>query len=152
MLSNFHHKIIGSTLHHILAYWELLYRAHNIADRDRRLATSFITYRHRKKYIVLYQMLKFANRRLVMTSIASPILQPLHHISMAISLFQICNGQCAMCKIQIARCDVRYKNCSRTIPDSQYNSSSIVWSLHLIIHILFAWSHICNLIFQPPMQ
>ena len=77
MLSNFQHKIIGSTLHHISTYWELLNRAHNIADRDRRLATSFIAYRHRNNHIVLHRVFKIVDRRLVMSFIASPISQSL---------------------------------------------------------------------------
>ena len=76
MLSNFQHKIIGSTLHHISAYWELLNRAHNIANRDRWLATSFIAYRHRSNHIVLHRVLKIADRRFTssITSLISQLL------------------------------------------------------------------------------
>lgn len=56
MLSNFHHKVIGCTLHRISAYQILLHYVLKIADR--RLATSFITYRHRKNHIVLQRVLK----------------------------------------------------------------------------------------------
>ena len=58
MLLNFHHKIIGSTLHRISAYRELLHHVLKIADRDRRLVTSFIAYRHCKNQIVLHRVPK----------------------------------------------------------------------------------------------
>jgi hypothetical protein len=135
MLSNFHHKIIGSTLHHISAYWELLHRAHNIADRDRRLATSFIAYRHRSNHIVLHRVLKIADRRFT-SSIASPILQSFHHILTLTSPLWIYNVYFAIWE---ARCNL--------FSDPRYNISLMMRSLHFIAHVLIG-----NLPLQSPMQ
>ena len=54
MLLKYHHKSIESTNHRISAWLHHVLKIADCADRDRRLATSFIAYRHRNNHIVLY--------------------------------------------------------------------------------------------------
>ncbi len=161
MLSNFHHKIIGSTLHRRSRYWELLYHALNIADRDRRLVMSFIASPISQSlpcsfiygwYLGSDMLLKSLHKKL-----SGPLFIAYRHckyimlhrvpkVSQSPSLRRIVIY--AYIKSLILRCAMRDVGSKVSIfPNPRYNISLIMRLLHFIAHIL-----ISNFPLQSPMR
>ena len=84
-------------------------------------------------------------------SIALLILKLLHRIYIH-GHVTIPNLRCAMCNVQNTNREMWCAMCRLQHDCPQHNISSMIWSLHLIAHIRFAWSHIGNFLLQPQMR